>query len=205
MLKIGLTGGIGSGKTTVANLFAELGVPIIDTDQIARSVVAPHTEGWQAVVDHFTPLLNLSLIEPHTQQINRKLLREIVFNNPSEKKWLENLLHPLIRAEVDRQVAAVTADYCMLVIPLLFESEYDYKLNRILVIDTETEEQIQRVAERDQVSEEHVLQIISHQVSRKQRLEAADDVIVNQGISLDELRAKVLALHHDYLRLAQSH
>jgi len=201
MLKIGLTGGIGSGKTTVANLFAELGVPIIDTDQIAHDVVAPHTKGWQAIVDHFSSTKDL--IEAQTQQINRRKLREIVFNNIAEKQWLENLLHPLIREEVNRQEKSLNTIYCILVIPLLIESEHDYQLNRILVVDTAPELQIKRVTERDQMNKEQVQQIISSQVPREQRLKHADDVIENTHINIDDLRAKVLGLHRYYLQIGQ--
>lgn len=203
MFKVGLTGGIGSGKTTVANLFAQLNVPIIDTDQIARAVVAPQTACWQAIVDHFSPAAGHSLFEPHTQQINRRYLRHIIFNDPAQKKWLENLLHPLIRAEVTKQVSVLSAAYCILVIPLLLENQYDYQLNRLLIIDAAPATQIQRVIERDQMSVEQVQQIISHQVSREQRLWAADDFIENKDMSVDKLRAAVFKLHQQYLQLAQ--
>lgn len=202
MFKVGLTGGIGSGKTTVANLFAELNVPIIDTDQIARAVVAPYTAGWQAIVDHFHPAAGQSLFEAKSQQINRRYLRYIIFNDPAQKKWLENLLHPLIRAEVSCQVSVLNTAYCILVIPLLLENQYDYQLNRILVIDAEPAAQIQRVVARDQMNAEQVQQIISHQISREQRLQQADDVIKNTGMSLDELRVAVFKLHEQYLQLS---
>lgn len=200
MLKIGLTGGIGSGKTTVANLFAELGVPIIDTDQIARALVAPHTPAWEKITEHFNH--DYLLIDEGTQEINRRELRQRVFNNPLEKKWLENLLHPLIREETLRQMNLITEDYCIVVIPLLIESEHDYHLDRILVVDTAPEMQIKRVSERDQVPEEQVQQIISAQVSRDERLQHADDIIENTHIALDQLRNKVQTLHQHYLSLA---
>ena len=198
MLKIGLTGGIGSGKTMVANLFAQQGVPIIDTDQIARDVVLPNTPGWGAIVEHFGD----AILKPGTQTINRRLLRENIFNNPEEKTWLELLLHPLIRNGVDEAVASLHADYCILVIPLLFESAYDYKLDRILVVDAPIEKQISRVITRDQAHREQIEKIIAQQISREERLARADDIIENTSDNVADLSEKVENLHKAYLELA---
>lgn len=199
MLKIGLTGGIGSGKSTVTRLFAELGVPIIDTDEIARAVVAPHTVGWHAIIDHF----GTSIINPTTQELNRRQLRELIFTNLQEKKWLEQLLHPLIREQVQQQTAALTADYCITVIPLLFESAYDYDLDRIVVVDSYPLQQQARVIARDHANAAQVSQIMAQQISREQRLAQADDVIDNTQENLEYLREQILRLHQFYLHLAK--
>lgn len=197
MLKIGLTGGIGSGKTTVANLFASFGVPIIDTDQLARHLVEPQTIGWQAIADHFGP----NILDPNTKELNRRRLREIIFSNAAEKKWLEELLHPLIRAQVDQVLGTLKADYCILVIPLLLESEYDYDLDRILVVDTHPEQQVERVVARDQVKAEEAQQILAHQISREERLAQADDIIDNTLSDPESLKAQVAELHQTYKNL----
>lgn len=199
MLKIGLTGGIGSGKSTVADMFAQLHVPIIDTDQIARQVVEPHTVGWKAIQEHF----GANILDAQTQTLNRKQLRNIIFAQPQEKAWLENLLHPLIRAEVNQQLAALTSDYCILVIPLLLETTYDYELDRILVVDALPEQQIARIIARDHISVELAKQIIAQQASREQRLACADDVIDNTQTDRQNLYAQVQALHQRYLNLAK--
>ncbi|MFI4955419.1 MAG: dephospho-CoA kinase [Gammaproteobacteria bacterium] len=199
MLKIGLTGGIGSGKSTVANMFAQLDVPIIDTDQIARDVVAPHTVGWQSIKQHFGE----AIIDAQTQTLNRKQLRQLIFANPEEKKWLENLLHPLIRNEVNLRLSKLISDYCILVIPLLFETTYSYNLDRILVVDSLPEQQISRVTSRDQISTELATEIMAQQINRKQRLQQADDIIDNTHENIKDLHSQVLALHQRYLQLAR--
>jgi dephospho-CoA kinase len=200
MLKIGLTGGIASGKSTVADLFAELHVPIIDTDQIARQVVEPHTSGWNAIKEHF----GAGIIDSPTQTLKRKQLRELIFAHPAEKQWLENLLHPLIRAEVNRQLNLLTSAYCIIVIPLLFESTYDYGFDRVLVVDSLPEQQISRVTSRDQISSALAQQILQQQINREQRLAQADDVIDNTHTTIDHLRAQVLTLHQHYLAISSA-
>jgi dephospho-CoA kinase len=189
MLVIGLTGGIGAGKTVVANHFAELGVPIIDADVIARQVAAPGTPAHQAINEHFG-------------QTDRSALRKLIFDNPAERLWLENLLHPLIFAEIKKQIAAHHAPYLIVVIPLLVETMPHPYLDRILVIDANTQDQVSRTSKRDNQAAEAIDQILSSQATREQRLHLANEVILNDG-SLDALKTKILAMHAHYLNIAK--
>jgi dephospho-CoA kinase len=197
MLVIGLTGGIGSGKTVAANDFAELGAPIIDADLIARQIVEPGTPAHQAIRKHFG-----SEIITLTSQINRSHLRKLIFSNPAERLWIENLLHPLIFAEIKKQIAAYHAPYVIVVIPLLVETMPHPYLDRILVIDTDPQNQISRAVDRDHQSPQEVEQILISQVTREQRLLLADDIILNDD-DLKALKAKVLAMHEHYLDIAK--
>ena len=190
---IGLTGGIGSGKSTVARQFAKLGVPIIDTDIIARQLVQPGTAALQKIIQHFDSAILLE-----NGELNRRALGKIVFSNASEKIWLENLLHPLIREQAIAAALATTSPYCIIVIPLLFEHQHDYPLDKIVTLDSPLELQIERVAQRDGLNREDILAIIHQQVSREQRLAKADEIIVNDG---DEthLIEQVNKLHQQWL------
>ena len=193
-LIIGLTGGVGSGKSTVAGYFADLDVPVIDTDIIARKLVEPGQPGLQQIVDCFgEQFLN------GDSTLNRARLRDRVFANPSERYKLEQLLHPLIRAEMQRQRQQLDAPYCILEIPLLLESGWTGDVNRILVVDAPRTLQIERTLQRDGISREQVEQIIAAQAQRSQRLATADDVITNEG-SLSQLRQQVERLHRFYLQ-----
>ena len=196
MLVIGLTGGIGSGKTKVANLFAELGVTIIDTDQISRDVVEPHQPAWTQIVEHF----GNEILEKNNT-LNRRLLREKIFENDAEREWLENLLHPLIRATMKIQVEKAASPYCIAVIPLLAETKPNPLINRVLVIDADETTQIERAKIRDCASTEHIKSIMASQASRAERLKIAHDVIENNG-SIDDLKKKVLHMHKYYLDMA---
>jgi len=196
MLVVGLTGGIGSGKTKVANLFAEYGVRIIDTDQISRDVVEPHQPAWEKIVEHF----GKEILEKNNT-LNRRLLREKVFENTAEREWLEALLHPLIRANMKMQVEKATSPYCIVVIPLLAETKPNPLINRVLVIDTDETTQIERAKIRDCASTEHIKSIIASQASRTERLKIAHDVIENNS-SVDDLKKKVLHMHKYYLDIA---
>jgi len=192
MLIVGLTGGIGSGKTTVAKCFAELGATVIDADIIARDLVAKDTSVIQKITEHFGPV-----ILDKDQQINRSKLRDIIFKDAQEREWLEQLLHPIITAEIERRVKASESSYCILVIPLLFEKGAHIKVDRVLVIDTSETLQIKRTQQRDAVNEEHVRSIMLTQTPRKERLQKANDVIDNHG-SVDELKRQILRLHEKY-------
>lgn len=198
MFVVGLTGGIGSGKSTVANLFAELGVRIIDADVIAREVTQPKQPGLLAIVNHFGE----SILLPDGS-LDRKQLRHFIFSNTEHRLWLENLLHPLIRDEIKRQVYATRSPYCITVIPLLLEvTPYDF-IDRVLVVDASPASQIARVSERDKSEIAQVEAIIKTQIERDVRLAKAHDVIHNEG-PIEELKPIVLALHHRYLRLAEA-
>ncbi len=193
---VGLTGGIGSGKTTVANLFAELGIDLVDADVVSREVVAKGTKGLAEIAQHFGGDILLE-----NGELNRTALRDRIFNNPTEREWLNNLLHPIIRSEMLTQLQNSTSDYAILVVPLLFENGLDRLVNCTLVVDISPELQIQRTTLRDAVNAEQVQNIIASQASRDEKLSKADDVIDNQG-SISALRSKVSALHNKYIKLA---
>jgi dephospho-CoA kinase len=191
-LRVGLTGGIASGKTTVSRLFARLGVAIIDTDVIARDVVAPGTPLLQRVDQELGP----GLIGADGA-LQRRQLRERVFSDPDARRRLEALLHPAIRAEVARQSAAATGPYHILVIPLLVEGQGRIPVDRVLVVDCPEDLQIQRLQARDGSSAGQARAMLAAQASRAARLAAADDVIMNDG-DPDRLEAAVAALHQKY-------
>jgi dephospho-CoA kinase len=193
---VALTGGIASGKTTVANLFAELGVPVIDADQLARDVVAPGHPALARVVEAFGPeILDAS------GSYDRKRMRERVFADPTQRQVLESILHPAIRDEFARRSAAAVGPYQLHVIPLLVEGGRESTAERVLVVDCPEETQLARLQARDAASPEQARQILAAQASRAQRLAAADDVVVNDG-RIAELTARVRELHEKYLGLA---
>lgn len=196
MLIIGLTGGIGSGKSTVAEMFAALGVPIIDMDRIARQIVEPGQPALTRITREFgTSVLNAD------GQLNRRKLREVIFDNADKRRRLEAILHPLIRQETNRQLAELDAVYCIVVIPLLLESNQHSLVDRILVIDVPETLQISRTMQRDGVSASEVHNILAAQVDRNSRLAAADDVIDNSA-DLEQIRIRVIELDQQYRHLA---
>ncbi|MCF6353635.1 MAG: dephospho-CoA kinase [Candidatus Polarisedimenticolaceae bacterium] len=196
MLIIGLTGGIGSGKSTVCDGFAALGTPIIDADLVAREVVMPGTPGLTQVINQFG-----QGILTQDGSLDRNKLRELVFSDDTSRKRLEALLHPLIREEMDRRLARLKAPYAILAIPLLLEGGRRENIDRILVVDAEESQQIARACQRDRQNPEQIHAIIAAQCSRKDRLSAADDVIYNTG-DLEHLNQQVTEMHNHYLRLA---
>ena len=190
---VALTGGIGSGKTTVANEFATLGVPIIDADIIARQVVAPGTQALEAIVLHFGKgILNVD------GSLNRNHLREIIFSNIKQKEWLNALLHPRIQEETQKQLQQASYPYVIWVVPLLIENNISHLADRILVIDVTEEEQILRTIKRDNISREQAINILNAQVSRQKRLSYADDIITNHTND-SNIPNKVVTLHNQYL------
>jgi dephospho-CoA kinase len=194
---IALTGGIASGKTAVAQLFAKLGVPVLDTDQIARDVVEPGSPVLARIARDFgQDILDTA------GRLDRGRMRERIFSDPSERKKLESILHPAIREELWRRSAEAQGAYQIHVIPLLVESSQRGVYNRILLVDCPEEEQIRRLTQRDQSSLEMAQNILAAQASREQRLSVADDVIVNTG-TLEDLPGFVATLHNNYLLLAQ--
>lgn len=194
---VALTGGIGSGKTTVANQFAKLGVPLVDADIIARKVVEPNSPALAAIKNRYDENIIQS-----DGYLNRQHLRKIIFSNESEKQWLNALLHPLIQQETQRQLQQITNPYVIWVVPLLFENKLSHLADRVLVIDVTPEEQIQRTMQRDNVNQEHVANIMQSQTSRENRLLQSDDIITNHDGESD-IAEKVAALHEKYMTLAQ--
>ncbi|MGG4607864.1 dephospho-CoA kinase [Providencia sp. Me31A] len=194
---VALTGGIGSGKTTVANEFAKLGVPLVDADVIARQVVEPNTTAFKAIKSHFGE----EIILP-TGSLDRKKLREVIFSNPDEKKWLNALLHPLIQQETQKQLQQLKYPYVLWVVPLLIENNIQHLANRVLVVDVTRKEQIERTLKRDNTNLKQITNILNAQVNRETRLSYADDIITNHTNDIN-LAHKVAMLHNQYLTLAK--
>lgn len=194
---IGLTGGIGSGKSTIAEHFASLGITIVNADQIARDVVAPGTEALAAIRSHFGD----NIIDD-SGELDRRQLRECVFNDESQKQWLNNLLHPLIRQTMTTQAQQAESQYCIIEIPLLVENNLQFMVHRVLVVDCPEEMQIQRASLRDQSSIEQIKKIMASQSSRATRLASADDVIDN-SLPQSHLIEQVTDLHAKYLLQSQ--
>jgi dephospho-CoA kinase len=196
--RVALTGGIASGKSTVANLFAAHGVPVIDTDVIAREVVEPGRPALALVTEAFgADVLDAG------GRLDRKRMRERIFTDPAAKRRLEAILHPAIRAEMERQSQAAGGPYQLLVIPLFTEGGRRDHVDRVLLVDVPEELQVQRVMWRDGVSHGQALASLNAQATRAQRLAMADDVLPNTG-RVDDLRERVAGLHRHYLELAAS-
>jgi dephospho-CoA kinase len=194
--RVGLTGGIASGKTTVANLFAALGVTIIDTDLLAREVVAPGTGLLAEIAAHFGEDILAA-----DGSLDRRQLRERVFADPAERRWLEERTHPAIRELTDRRSTAGKGPYSMFAIPLLVETHGEDRFDRVLVVDCETELQVARLMARDGITRDAAHGMLAAQVSREARLAVADDVVHNDG-DIAGLRDQVGRLHRQYVAAA---
>jgi dephospho-CoA kinase len=194
--RVALTGGIASGKSTVADLFAALGIPVIDTDVIAREVVEPGRPALAQVVAAFG-----SDVLDAEGRLDRRRMRERIFGDPDAKRRLESILHPAIRMEMERQSLAAEGPYQVLVIPLLTEGGRRDHVDRVLLVDVPEELQIERLMRRDGVSHEQAKASLKAQATRAQRLALADDVVRNTG-RVDDLREQVARLHEKYLKLA---
>ena len=198
-LRIGLTGGIASGKSTVTQRFAELGVSVIDADVASRSVVEPGTPGLAQVVQRFGP----EVLDAQGR-LDRRALRALIFNDTDSRRALDAILHPLIRAEMELKAAAAQGPYVVMSIPLLIESgNARARVDRVLVVDVDETLQLQRVQARDGGSADQARAILASQASRSARLAEADDVLLNAG-SVADLRHAVDRLHEQYLQLAKS-
>lgn len=196
MLKIGLTGGIASGKSTICELFAELGVSIIDADIIARQLVSPGQPTLLLLANTFGD----SIINADGS-LNRARLRERIFADPLERRQLDAIMHPLVYAEIAASVAKLSSSYCVIVIPLLLETEKSHIVDRILVVDCPEATQLERLMSRNEIGQTEALAMIGSQFTRAQRLAKADDVIDNSGKAGD-LAEQVKSLHNFYLSLA---
>ncbi|MEX2469248.1 MAG: dephospho-CoA kinase [Pseudohongiellaceae bacterium] len=199
MFVVGLTGGIGSGKTTVADLFGARGVDIIDADVVAREVVMPGSRALVSIGERFgADALNAD------GSLNRRWLREQVFADPAQRQWLEALLHPLVGQRIRALVRESTAPYCLLVAPLLLEGNLHEMVNRVLIVDAPEALQLERTLARDGGDRDTVSAIMAAQLPRQERLARADDVLDNSG-DLEELVDKVARLHESYSRRARNH
>ena len=192
---IGLTGGIGSGKSAAGIEFEKLGITVIDADEIAQKASLKNSKAYKEIVEYFG-----SSILDNSQNIDRRKLRNIVFNNDEQKKKLEQILHPAIREDISFAISNSKSPYTIIMVPLIYETNSKDNYNRILVIDCDEDIQISRAVTRDGASEEDIKKIINSQATKKERLSIADDVISNNS-SIEELSEKVLHLHKNYLEL----
>jgi dephospho-CoA kinase len=198
MLKVGLTGGIASGKSTVAELFSQYGIPVIDADLIARKLVKPDQDAFEEIVQTFgNQVLDIN------GSLNRQILRQLIFSDIVAKQKLEAILHPRIRQQLLQQSQACNAIYCILAIPLLLEANMTDLVDRVLVIDLEPTLQLERLCQRDNIPEKKAQDIIDIQCDRQQRLAIGDDVIINNN-SIDVLKQRVDRLHQYYLTLVKT-
>lgn len=195
--RVGLTGGIGSGKTTVANAFTNLGVKVVDADVVARRVVEPGSAALKQIQAFF----GHGVISADGQ-LDRAKLREIVFADPNAKTWLNALLHPLIRQQMLQELDTASSPYSLLVAPLLIENRLDLLVDKVLVVDVPEEVQLERTMHRDQNSPELIRSIMASQCSRAERLAAADYVISNEG-PVNAIQAQVAKLHQVFLALSE--
>ena len=190
---IGLTGGIGSGKSAAANFFQNEGISVIDTDQLARKVIEKDTPGYSKVVDSFG-----ANILDNNDSIDRAKLREEVFHDNEKRKILESITHPLVRELMVQKISSTTSPYSIIMVPLIFETNSAKNYDRVLVIDCDVEIQLARAMNRDENSADLIQKIIDSQCSRSERLSIANDVIPNNN-SIEDLKKRSLAMHNFYL------
>lgn len=191
---VALTGGIGSGKSLVANLFSQYHVPIIDADEIAKSLSQPGQIAYNEILSHFGEKVLLN-----NQQLNRTKLREIIFHDSQQRQWLEHCLHPKIFAKIKRQVQAVKAPYCLVVIPLLSENfkKYQNIIDHVIVIDLDDSLRFERLLARDKQSPELLLKMMAAQATRQQRADIADTLLDNSG-TVEQMSEQILRLHEKF-------
>ena len=194
-LRVGLTGGIGSGKTTVKNFFDEIGTPTIDADEISHRVTKPGQAAFDEVVAQF----GKECLDEYGN-LDRRRLRELIFNEPALKEKLEAIIHPRVRAEIREFTGRVDYPYCIVCIPLLLETGTQSTVDRVLVVDASEELQVARVSLRDNADERQTRSIIRSQAGRDRRLRAAHDIIVNDG-NISELKTRVENLHDKYMKI----
>ena len=195
---IGLTGGIGSGKSAAAALFKDIGVDLIDADDLARDSLSINSEGYKLFIEEFG-----DKYLDENKNINRELIRKLIFNDSDAKSKLENIIHPIVRSGIETFIKNKKSDYCIIVVPLIFETNSSKIYDRVLVIDCDVDVQISRTSKRDNQTKSDIKNIVNKQATREQRLSIADEVIVNNG-SLDLLRNEVLKIHKKYLEIIKN-
>jgi len=195
---IGLTGGIGSGKSAAAALFKDIGIDLIDADDLARDSLNMNSEGYKLFIEEFG-----DKYLDENKNINRELIRKLIFNDSDVKSKLENIIHPIVRSGIETFIKNKKSDYCIIVVPLIFETNSSKIYDRILVIDCDVDVQISRTSKRDNQTKSDIKNIVNKQATREQRLSIADEVIVNNG-SLDLLRNEVLKIHKKYLEIIKN-
>ena len=197
MLIIGLTGGIGSGKSVASDKFKSLGITIVDADVASRTVVEPGKPALKEIEDHFG-----SGIITAEGKLDRNNLREIIATDPEERKWLESVTHPKIGEQITKEISESTSVYTLFVAPLLLETNSQEMCSRVVVVDVPKDVQIRRTAKRDKVSPNQVEKMVAAQMEREKRLEKADDVLLNSG-TIEDLEKQVEALHKKYIKMAE--
>ena len=195
---IGLTGGIGSGKSAAAGLFKDIGVDLIDADDLARDALNRNSKGYKLFIEQFG-----DKYLDEDKNINRELIRKLIFNDSTAKSKLENIIHPIVRSGIEAFIKNTKSDYCIIVVPLIFETNSSKLYDRVLVIDCDVGVQISRTSIRDNQTKSEIENIVNRQASREQRLSIADEVIVNNG-SLDLLRNEVLKIHKKYMEIIKN-
>jgi dephospho-CoA kinase len=195
---IGLTGGIGSGKSAAAALFKDIGVDLIDADDLARDSLSINSEGYKLFIEEFG-----DKYLDENKNINRELIRKLIFNDSNAKSKLESIIHPIVRSGIETFIKNKKSDYCIIVVPLIFETNSSKIYDRVLVIDCDVDVQISRTSKRDNQTKSDIENIVNKQATREQRLSIADEVIVNNG-SLDVLRNEVLKIHKKYLEIIKN-
>ena len=197
MLIIGLTGGIGSGKSVASDKFKSLGIVVVDADVASRTVVEPGKPALKEIQDHFG-----SGIITAEGKLDRNKLREIIATDAEERKWLESVLHPKIGEQITKEISESTSVYTLFVAPLLLETNSQEMCSRVVVVDVPKDVQIQRTAKRDKVSSNQVEQMVAAQMKREKRLEKADDILLNNG-TIEDLEKQVEELHKKYIQMAE--
>ena len=197
MLIIGLTGGIGSGKSVASDKFKSLGITIVDADVASRTVVEPGKPALKEIEDHFG-----SGIITAEGKLDRNKLREIIATDPEERKWLESVLHPKIGEQITKEISESTSVYTLFVAPLLLETNSQEMCSRVVVVDVPKDVQIRRTAKRDKVSPNQVEQMVAAQMEREKRLKKADDVLLNSG-TIEDLEKQVEELHKKYMQMVE--
>ena len=192
---IGLTGGIGSGKSAAGNEFSKLGITVIDADLVAKEAASKNSTAYKNIVDHFG-----NDILDDFENIDRKKLRDIIFSKPSQKENLESFLHPVIKENITNKILSSKSDYTIIMVPLIFETNSMNQYQRILVVDCDEELQISRATKRDNSNKEDIQKILNSQASREERLSIADEVILNNS-SIEFLKQEVLKVHKIYMDL----